>query len=196
MLDRFDEAWPIAYEAAARARDQATYPGEIWLAEIASLAGSHCDAARWFRTACDTLEERGQLAYLSTHAPQLGRELCALGRYDEAEPLARRGRELGDEQDVTAQAFSRQVQALVLAHRGDHGTAERLAREALAITEQTDGLNFQGAALGDLAQVLHAAGRDDEAATALAGALDRYERKRNLAMARRVREQLAALQVA
>ena len=33
---------------------------------------------------------------LSTYAPMLGRVLCLLGRYDEAELLAQRGRELGD----------------------------------------------------------------------------------------------------
>jgi hypothetical protein len=60
--------------------------------------------------------------------------------------------------------------------------------------EQTDGLNFQGSALRDLAEVLLAAGRDEEAAAALTDALERYERKRNVPMARQVRERLAGLQ--
>ena len=97
---------------------------------------------------------------------------------------------------LTTQALWRQVQALVLAHRGQHAEAEALAREAVAIIERTDGLNFQGDALCDLAEVLTAGGRSDEAAAALTQALDRYERKRNLAMARRVRERLAELQPA
>jgi ATP/maltotriose-dependent transcriptional regulator MalT len=88
------------------------------------------------------------------------------------------------------------VQALVHAHRGEYAEGVGLAREAVAITEQTDGLNFQGSALCDLAEVLHAAGRDEEAAAALAKALERYERKHNLPMARQVRERLADLQVA
>jgi ATP/maltotriose-dependent transcriptional regulator MalT len=86
------------------------------------------------------------------------------------------------------------VQALVHAHRGEHADAEQLAREAVAITEQTDGLNFQGNALHDLAEVLHAAGRGPEAAAALAAALERYERKGNVPMARQVRARLATLQ--
>ena len=126
----------------------------------------------------------------------LGRSLCALGRYEEAEPLAQQGRSLGDEQDATTQALWRQVQALVLAHRGQHAEAESLAREAVAIIERTDGLNLQGDALCDLAEVLTAGGRGDEAAGALTQALERYERKRNLAMERRVRERLADLQPA
>ena len=139
------------------------------------------------------LERRGSRAFLSTYAPQLGRSLCALGRYDEAEPLAQLGRELGGEQDFATQMLWRQVQARVHAHRGEHAEAERLAREAVAIAERTDGLNFQGDALCDLAEVLHAAGRTDEAADALEQALDRYERKQNLAMVAQVRPRLERL---
>jgi hypothetical protein len=49
-------------------------------------------------------------------------------------------------------------------------------------------------AFGDLAQVLAAAGRTGEATAALEHALERYERKRNLVMANRVRARLAELQ--
>jgi tetratricopeptide (TPR) repeat protein len=92
--------------------------------------------------------------------------------------------------------FLRQVQALVLARRGEHAEADRLAREAVARVEQSDSLTFQGDAWYDLAEVLEAAGREDEAAAALAEALDRYERKQNVPLARQVRERLADLQVA
>jgi tetratricopeptide (TPR) repeat protein len=88
------------------------------------------------------------------------------------------------------------VQALVLAHRGEHKEADRLAREAIAGVEQTDGLTFQGDAWYDLAEVLAGAGREEDAAAALAVALDRYERKQNIPLARQVRERLADLQVA
>ena len=88
---------------------------------------------------------------------------CALGRHDEAEPLARLGRQLGDEQDALTPALWRQVQALVDAHRGQHTQAQQLSGEAVAISERTDALNWQGDALCDLAEVLHAAGQADEA---------------------------------
>lgn len=87
----------------------------------------------------------------------------------------------------------REVQALVLSDRGETAEAERLAREGTTIIERTDGLNFQGDALCDLAEVLAAAGRDQEAAATLAAALDRYERKQNVPMTRQVRARLAAL---
>jgi tetratricopeptide (TPR) repeat protein len=145
------------------------------------------------RRFCELLEARGLRSFLSTYAPLLGRSLCALGRHDEAEPLARLGRELGDEQDASAQALWRQTQALVHARRGNHTQAEQLAREAVAITERTDALNNQGDALCDLAEVLQAAGRSDEAAAALAQALERYEHKKNLAMSAQVRDRLVEL---
>jgi tetratricopeptide (TPR) repeat protein len=84
----------------------------------------------------------------------------------------------------------------VLGHRGQHADAERLAREAVSITDRTDGLNYAADALCDLGEVLRVAGRGAEAAAALEQALERYDQKRNLAMARRVRERLAELQLA
>jgi class 3 adenylate cyclase/tetratricopeptide (TPR) repeat protein len=195
MLDRFDEAVPLAREANARLRDlDGRRFGESRLAELAIYTGDYEAAAGHLRALCEWLEEQGLLGYLCTFAPDLGRVLCRLGRFDEAEPLARRGRELAEKGDATAQASWRQTQALVHVHRGEYAEGERLAREAVEIMEQTDGLNFQGGALCDLAEVLLAAGRDEEAAAALIDALERYERKHNLPMARQVRERLAGLQ--
>jgi tetratricopeptide (TPR) repeat protein len=161
------------------------------LAWIARLEGDEERAFHYFRTFCDSLEEHGQSGALSMFAPELGRSLCALGRHEEAEPLAQLGRKLANEQDLSSQACWRQAQALVHASREEHAEAERLAREAVAITERSDALTEQGDALGDLATVLRAAGRADEAVAALEQALERYERKRNLVMAERVREKLA-----
>ena len=170
-----------------------TTRGGNHFADIAALAGDHESAARYLQRACDRFERQSSWALLSTYAPALGRSLCALGRYDEAEPLAQRGRELGDEDDLVTQALWRQVQALVHAHRGEHAEAERLAREAISITERMDGLNYQGDVLCDLAEVLAAAGRTDEAADALEQALERYGRKKNLAMVAQVTPRLEKL---
>ncbi len=124
----------------------------------------------------------------------LGRVLCRLGRHGEAEPLAQQGRALADPSDIRALTIWRQVQALVEASRGNHAEAERLAREAVEIIARSDALNLQGDALTDLAQVLAAAERHDEAAAAYRAAFERYERKQNIPLARRTRERLAALQ--
>jgi tetratricopeptide (TPR) repeat protein len=197
MLGRFDEAWALARPAAERARELGGLhyggQGDSELGGIAALAGDHATAAVHLRRVCDRYEQAGQRSHLSTLAPMLGRSLCALGRYDEAEPLAQLGRELGDEQDLATQMLWRQVQARVHAHRGEHAEAERLAREAEAIGERMDSLNLQGGALCDLAEVLAAAGRSGEAAVTLERALERYERKQNLAMLAQVRQKLDAL---
>ena len=193
MLGRFDEAWATAQEASRRLHElTGDRVGEYALAQIATLAGDHEAAARYLRVYCDWLEERGHHAGLSTLAPELGRSLCMLGRYDEAEPLAQLGRQLGNEQDVATQMLWRQVQALVCSHRGQHEEAERLAREAVAIAEGTDALTVQGGALCDLAEVLDKAGRPQEAAAILGQALERYERKKNLAMVTQLRQRLGA----
>jgi DNA-binding SARP family transcriptional activator len=187
MLGCFDQAWPLAHEANARLRELTGGDTSYALADIAGLAGDHEAAAGYLRTLCDWCETHGQRLYLSSAAPALGRSLCELGRYSEAEPLARLGRELGNKQDLNAQMRWREVEALVHASRGEHAQAEQLARDAVTLSERTDGLNFQGDALCNLAEVLHMASRSEEAAGASAGALERYERKRNLAVAERVR---------
>ena len=193
MLGRLDEASTIAREANQRLRELRGFGAGQWLAEIAILAGDHEAAVDHLIQFCQLLDAQGRRNNLSTFAPALGRELCALGRHDEAEVQALLGRELAGEQDVSSQALWRQAQALVHAARGRHAEAEALAREAVAIVEPTDHLLMQGDAFCDLAEVLAAAGRAEEAAQALEQALDRYERKKNLAMVAQVRPKLEEL---
>jgi tetratricopeptide (TPR) repeat protein len=195
MLGRFGEARRIANEAATQLRELTGEDdvGGEWLAYIAEFAGDYESAARHMRQFCGVLERRGHRSVLSTYAPMLGRYLCILGLHDEAESLAELGRDLGDEDDVMTQIVWRQVQARVFAARGAHVNAKALAKEAVAIAERTDGLNMQGAALCDLAEVLTVAGRPDEAAEVFEEALDRYERKKNLAMVAQVRPRLEEL---
>jgi tetratricopeptide (TPR) repeat protein len=194
MLDRIDEAWAVALPAEERLRALGLRSGGAWLAEIARLSGDYGRAAEYLRDACDALEAIGNTGELSSYAPELGRMLCILGRHDEAEPLASQGRELGTSDDVMTQQLWRQAQALVESSRGRHDRAESLAREALAFSQRSDNLFRQGDVLSDLAEVLESAGRHEEAVAALRLALDLYERKRAIPLARRSRERLAALQ--
>jgi tetratricopeptide (TPR) repeat protein len=194
MLGRFDEAWALARTAGEQRRElTGSFGGEFALASIAELNGDYEAAAGYLRRVCDRQEAHGLRSLLSGYAPALGRSLCKLGRYDEAESLAQLGRKLGNEQKAATQMLWRQVQALVDAQRSEHRAAEMLVREAVAISERTDALNWQGDALCDLADVLATVGRGDEAAAALEQALDRYQRKQNLAMVAQVRPQLDAL---
>jgi tetratricopeptide (TPR) repeat protein len=108
--------------------------------------------------------------------------------------LAAKARDHAHKDDLVTQAFWRQAAALVQAHRGAHPEAERLAREAVAFACETDSPRVQGDALFDLAEVLAAAGRNPEAASALREALELYERKQVVPLARRTRQRLAAVE--
>jgi Flp pilus assembly protein TadD len=88
----------------------------------------------------------------------------------------------------------RRAKAKLLARRGRQAEAEKLAREAVAVSEETDALNDQGDVLMDLAEVLALAGKGDEAAAALEQALALYVRKGSVVMAERTRARLEELQ--
>ncbi len=193
MLERTDEAWQDALEAEARLQSGHRW-ADWWLAEISTLAGDHEDASNRLRVVCDWLDATEQLPFLETYLGYLGRSLCMLGRFDEAEQAAERGRSLEETLGgLVPDYLWRQVLARVHAHRGELAEAERLAREAVAASEQTDSLDDQCRVLWDLAEVLAAAGRLDEAEAAFEQALDRCRRKKNLALARQVRKRLVEL---
>jgi class 3 adenylate cyclase/tetratricopeptide (TPR) repeat protein len=193
MLDRIDEAWAIALPAEERLRELGLTTGGEWLSEIAALEGDYEAAASYLRDVCASLEANGNFGELSTYAPARGRALCALGRFEEAEPLAVQGRDLGADDDLTTQIIWRLVAARVKANRGDYAEAESLARQAIERAAQTDCPGLQADARCDLAEVLEASGRREEAVAAWEEALDRYERKGILPLARRTRERLSAL---
>jgi class 3 adenylate cyclase/tetratricopeptide (TPR) repeat protein len=192
MLDRGAEAWQDAREADARLHEQSGHRwSDWWLAELSSLDGDHEDAARRLRVVCDWLDETEQLPFLQSYLSRLGRSLCRIGRFDEAERAAQRARSLDEALGHPLPDYGwRQVLARVHAHRGELPEAERLAREAAAMSEQTDGLNEQSLVLWDLAEVLTTAGHTDEAVSALEQALERCRRKKNFALAAQIRRRL------
>jgi class 3 adenylate cyclase/tetratricopeptide (TPR) repeat protein len=194
MLGRIEEAWAVGIPADEQARELGISTGDVWLSEIALIAGDNQIAADYLRSACNDIEKRGATAHLSTYAPQLGRILCTLGHPDEAEQLAMKGRELGDPEDVWTQALWRQALALVHSARGQHAEAVRLAREGVDWFSRADSLLRQGDAYSDLAHVLEAAGRRKEAVSALRQASDRYERKQILPLASRTHQRITALE--
>ena len=79
-----------------------------------------------------------------------------------------------------------------VARRGELEEGERLAREAVALAEETDMLNAHGDALLDLAEVL-ALARKGRARRSSSRRYALYERKGNLVMAERTRSKLAEL---
>ena len=197
MLGRFDEARAILAEERAHLAERG---GGNLLACITSfesvrlelLADDPVAAAEFGATGFRMLEEGGDQNQLAESAGTLAQALYALDRLDEADAWALRAAELGTTAYPSKEMLWRQVRAKVLARRGEHAEAERLAREAVAIGEGTDLLDGQGDAHADLAEVLFLGGKAGEAAAALEQALGRYERKGNLVMAGRTRDRLAA----
>jgi class 3 adenylate cyclase/tetratricopeptide (TPR) repeat protein len=192
MLGRFDEARAILAEARAELADRG---GGMPLAttkthasvEVELLDGDPAAAAEFGEEGCRLLDELGEQSVLSTAAGMLAQALYALDRLEEADGWAGRAAELGASDDAYTQMLWRQVRAKVLARRGEYAEAQRLAREAVAVGEETDMLDAQGGTYADLGEVLSLAGRPQEAAKALEQALARYERKGNVVMAGRTR---------
>ena len=89
---------------------------------------------------------------------------------------------------MITQMLIRQVRAKILARRGEHAEAERLAREALGLGEPTDSLEVKANSYRDLVIVLAAAGKQDEALDALGQAEALYERKEHRIGVARIRE--------
>jgi class 3 adenylate cyclase/tetratricopeptide (TPR) repeat protein len=198
MLGRFDEARAILAETRAELTERG---GGVPLAtafgmesvDVELWAGDPAAAAAFGAEGCRQLEALAQRSILSTAAGKLARALYELDQLDEADAWAGRAAELGAADDAYTQMLWRQARAKVLARRGESVEAGRLAREAVAISERTEMLDAQGDVYADAAEVLLLDDRADEAATALAQALDCYERKGNRVSARRTRARMAEL---
>jgi len=187
MLGRIGEARALLDELRAEVIERgavtvhAAVEGYAMYIEL--LAGDLAAAAAAGETGCRLDEELGHSSELSTMAGSLARVYCDLGQLEEAERCASRAAELGSSDDASTQMLWRDAEALVEAHRGQHATAERLAREAVRIGEQTEALNAQAETYADLGEVLALAGRHEDAAETLGAALARYEVKENRVMA-------------
>jgi len=197
MLGRFEEARAILAEARAeladRGRSVALGVTTLSSAEVELLAGDSASAVEFGEEALRLFEELGEKSARSEAAVDLAQALYALDRLEEADAWAGRAAKLGARDDPGIEMLWRAIRAKVLARRSEFDEAERLAREAVAVSEGTDWLDGQGDTYADLAEVLTLAGKPDEAGAALEQALARYKRKGNLVSARRTKTRLAEL---
>ena len=189
MEGRFDDARSLLAEMRSRYEELGQTVRTIlqrwYVASVETRAGDHAAAERALRESCELGEELGVRGWLSTYAANLGHVLCTLERWDEAAEWGAKSRELGGSDDIVTQMLWRQVLARVRAHSGEADEAERLAREAVEYGGRTDMLVNRAVAHLDLAEVLEAAGRRDEAAAECAHALDLFEQKGDVPMAAR-----------
>jgi tetratricopeptide (TPR) repeat protein len=161
---------------------------------IEMLAGNPAAAETELRPGFELLSEAGDRNLLSSRAAELADALYLEERYEEAERLSEMSEHLADPDDVHPQVRWRAVRAKVLARQGALEQAERLARQAVALSTDTDAIDWlEAGSRMDLAHVLLLAGRADEAIPPVREALELYERKENTVMATKARVLLSEL---
>ena len=161
--------------------------------DIERLAGDLPAAEAALRKACRVLEELGEKGFLSTRAACLALCLALQDRPAEAEEFVELARQTMANDDWNTVNLIHMAQAAVHMSRGSLSEAEEHSREALAAAADTDMPNFKGDSLVQLADILAASGRPDEATAAYAEALELYEQKENLVAAERVGRAIEAL---
>jgi class 3 adenylate cyclase/tetratricopeptide (TPR) repeat protein len=162
-------------------------------AEIEWLAGDVEKAERHLRRSHELLGRLGNRDYQTMVAAELGEVLGLLDRGEEAARLVEESELNAAPDDLAVQIAWRKALAGLEAAGGSLPEAERLAREAVGIAEQTDFLQTHGDALMSLSDVLRAAGRTAEAVSCLEAALALYERKGTSVLADRARAALGEL---
>ncbi len=188
-----------ARATVARARSLSEELGQTFAVQsfCAAMAGAievlagHLDtAATLWREACEACIRFSASAHLASFAAELADVLYALDRLDEAEAWVATSRESAGAEDRDAQVSWRSVASKLAARRGEADLAERLAREAGAVADETDALNQRARAALALAEALRSAGREAEAAEAVERAAKLYDLKGNVVAAGRARELL------
>ncbi|HEU4354778.1 MAG TPA: BTAD domain-containing putative transcriptional regulator, partial [Actinomycetota bacterium] len=163
---------------------------EICLADVEAADGCWRDAERRYRRVLEAQTGLADVAHSSTTAALLARTLARQGR-DEALSYADEAEATSSDDDVTNEILIRQARALVASAAGDVEVAERLAREAVAISDGTQAPVLRGDARVDLAEVLAAAGRTTDAVDAVREAIAIHEQRGDDGRRRRAAMRLA-----
>ena len=193
---RFDEARELVDAAVASydelgSRLDAVSAAAFGRADIELLAGDVAAAERALREGYEALGRLGELGHRASVAAMLARTLRARGLSHEADSHARLVEQTASEDDIWSQVLVRLTRAGLLADGGSLTAAERVAREALEIVEQTDLLDLHGDVLLDVGEILRRQGRENEGRTYLDQALALFEAKGNQVAADRTRAALA-----
>jgi class 3 adenylate cyclase/tetratricopeptide (TPR) repeat protein len=146
-----------------------------WSGEVLLHQGRTNESVEVMRNGVAQLEALGEKSFRSTCLIRLADALYAAGEADEAEQCAIEGEELGAAEDVVNYAYGRSIRARIATDRGELEVAESLARDGIEYAYQTDFPWVHAIAHRNHAYVLVAAGRPDEARTALERAVECFE---------------------
>ena len=149
----------------------------IHLGPIEMMAGRAEAAERELRRDYDTLHAMGERNYLSTTTYLLAEAVRRQGRIEEALGLADESAALGADDDVFTQIGWRSVKVRALTERGELEAAAAVSQEVIDLTMGTDGLNAQGEALLDHAEILALGDDSDGARVAAEDAATRFAAK-------------------
>jgi tetratricopeptide (TPR) repeat protein len=181
MVGLFDEARQTLADAGAVLHEAGI---KRWIAGTAIAAGFiEAEAGNLIEAERNLRDggERGPNSVRNDRAyvgPYLARVLCDQGRYQEAlEEVTLLDNDARTSLDVDTNIYQLGARARAMAGIGQTDDAERLAREAVAIGATTDCLALHGDALSDLAHVLAATGKLEQAAIAAREAIRLYEAK-------------------
>jgi class 3 adenylate cyclase/tetratricopeptide (TPR) repeat protein len=172
--DKLYEALHLSFRRAARSYIPAS---------IETLAGDYDAAERELRWGYETLEQMGEMSLRITIAGFLAEALYKQERDDEAERVIEVIEKLAAADDLVPQVLGRSVRAKILAKRGELEDAEELGREVVHLAENTDFPELKASTALDLAEVLDAAGKTDEAQELVSRARELYESKGNVVSA-------------
>ena len=136
------------------------------------------------RADVDTLASMSGKGTLATTFALLAKAVLAQQRLDEAAELCAAAEREAAAEDTMTQVIWRGVQARVAAHDGRPEAGETLARAAVTLADSTSLISLRGDAMLDLANVLQALDRREEAARAAQVGLALYNAKGNAAAAR------------
>lgn len=164
----------------------------IDLARVELLGGDLDLARHEVEADCAFLAAQGETYFLSTMTALLARIARDQGREDDALTLSRSAEQATADDDMESQALWRMVRAPLLARRGELAQAEALARDALAFVQRSESPVLQADAMVELADVLIAAQRLDEAQQMLTAAIALYEAKGHRVAAARAGQRMPA----
>ncbi|HEV3399204.1 MAG TPA: hypothetical protein VG693_07925, partial [Actinomycetes bacterium] len=160
-------------------------------AMVDMLAGDLAGAEEVLRNGYRQLEEMGGTGPRVNVAALLARVRLLRSRNEDAEELTRTCERLAAPDQADAQIKWRSIRAIALARRGEHGEAERLAREAVYLAGKTDQLDSRAETHVDLAEVLLLGGRGRESEHELERAITLFREKGNEVGERNARRLLA-----